>query len=255
MTCVAPTVAALLQIPAPAATTGEPIPEVVESLGQCTRVAILAPDALGLFPWTKWRNVTPFLNSMHECHSLRLRSVMPTITPVNFATMISGVPREVHGIGSFKDDFACETLFDVLAAEGLKGAGVGRQGWTGGELLARYAQIGGVGPGDDDGPLEALVLDAAAQGADFIIAQIGETDKAFHRHGPSSPEVEETVRSMDGVLMRLTTALRGLGYAVLILSDHGQHDTEKGGSHGTEADEDALVPLTWAGPGACGVQG
>lgn len=249
MTCVAPTVAALLQIPAPAATTASPIPEIVESLGHCERVAILAPDALGLFPWLRWRHVAPFLSGLHDSHSLVLRAVMPTITPVNFATMISGVPREIHGIGSFKDNFACETLFEVLAAQGRRGAGVGRQGWTGGELLARYAQMGRVGPPDDDGPLEGLVLDAATGGADFIIAQIGETDKAFHRYGPSSPAVEETVRNMDGVLMRLTTVLRSLGYAVLILSDHGQHDTETGGSHGSDTDEDALVPLTWAGPG------
>jgi bisphosphoglycerate-independent phosphoglycerate mutase (AlkP superfamily) len=55
----------------------------------------------------------------------------------------------------------------------------------------------------------------------------------------------------DERLKRLVGHLKPLGYAILILSDHGQHDVAgtgneaKKGSHGTDTPEDRLVPCTW----------
>jgi predicted AlkP superfamily pyrophosphatase or phosphodiesterase len=75
--------------------------------------------------------------------------------------------------------------------------------------------------------------------------QLGSTDDVFHRHGPSSPQVVPTLRETDERLARMADRLTALGYALIIDADHGQHDTETGGSHGTSDDEDALVPCTW----------
>ena len=44
---IAPTVSAILQLPAPARATGAPIREAVAALTGVRKVAILAPDALG----------------------------------------------------------------------------------------------------------------------------------------------------------------------------------------------------------------
>ena len=52
-------------------------------------------------------------------------------------------------------------------------------------------------------------------------------------------------------MLRLVERLGPLGYGVIILADHGQHDIEPGesgplrGNHGTESAEDCLVPCTW----------
>ena len=56
------------------------------------------------------------------------------------------------------------------------------------------------------------------------------------------------LRETDARLRRLVTGLKPLGYAVIILADHGQHDVPgdgKNGSHGTDSPEDCLVPCTW----------
>ena len=59
------------------------------------------------------------------------------------------------------------------------------------------------------------------------------------------------LKETDTRLKRLVEHLKGYGYAVIILADHGQHDVEAPsvgglkGTHGTDSDEDYLVPCTW----------
>lgn len=250
ITALAPTVAALLDLPAPAQTDAPPVAEVVAELHPATRVALLAPDALGHYPFTRWRGEMPFLSGLHSHRSLLLRSIMPSITPVNFSAMVTGAPLSVHGVQRFTDDFQCETLFDVVRAHGDQSAGVGQKGYTGGELLGRFADLWGKAESNTDEEVMQIALQFARDRQPrFLIVQLGSTDDVFHKHGPSSPEVVPVVRDTDARLERMVGELTGLGYAVLVTADHGQHDGENGGgTHGSEADEDALVPLTWVGP-------
>jgi predicted AlkP superfamily pyrophosphatase or phosphodiesterase len=248
MTCVTPTVATLLGLPIPAQATGDPIPAIIEALRPAQRVAVIAPDALGLAIVAHWGAEMPFLASLLERNRVTLRAVMPTITPVNFATMVTGAERGVHGIGAFTDSFACETLFDVVRAHGGKSAGVGQKGYTGSELLGRSADLWGKAESNTDDEVESIALGfAASEGPQFLIVQLGSTDDVLHQYGPSSPRVVPKLRETDERLARMVERLTGLGYAVIIDADHGQHDVETGGSHGTDGDEDALVPCTWVG--------
>ena len=249
---VAPTVSDVLGLPAPAGAKGTPIPAVSHDLAGRERVAVLAPDAFGWFAWSLWQDEMPFLRSLHATRSLILRSVMPSITPVNFSAMVTGTDLEGHGVPSKEDDFRCETLFDVVRSAGGRSAAVGFENYTGSRLLARYADIDGtVPPGSDDDIVDQVIEIARADGPIFLIAQLGRVDDVFHQYGPSSPEVVPMLRDTDARLKRLCEALPPLGYGIIILADHGQHDivddpttTMKGG-HGQDRDEDRLVPCTW----------
>ena len=59
------------------------------------------------------------------------------------------------------------------------------------------------------------------------------------------------LRDCDARLKRMVTHLKGLGYGIIILADHGQHDVvdpEPGGMrgmHGSDSDIDCRVPCTW----------
>lgn len=249
MTQVAPTVAEVLQIRPPADGQQEPIAEIVEGLEGAERLAILAPDALGVGQLDRFAEAMPFLQGCCKRRCVTLRSVMPSVTPVNFATMISGCDLEGHGIRSKEMDFRCETLFDVLEEMGEQAAGCGRPTYTGGQLLARCAQIDGTAAVSDDAGVEEIVLRIAREETPrFIIAQIGGTDDHFHRFGISSEQVLPKLREMDNRLQQMCGDLGEIGYAVIILADHGQHDSgdpEKMGTHGTDSDEDCLVPCTW----------
>lgn len=249
ITALASTVAALLNLPAPAQATATPVAEVVAELQPASRVAVLAPDALGHHPFTLWRSEMPFLSSLHARRSLLLRSIMPSITPVNFAAMVTGAELGIHGVQRFSDSFQCETLFDVVRAHDGQSAGVGQRGYTGSELLGRHADLWGKAESNtDDEVMEIALRFADESQPQFLIVQLGSTDDAFHEHGPSSPEVVPTLRDTDARLKRMVAELAGLGYAVLVTADHGQHDAEGGGgTHGSDAVEDTLVPLTWVG--------
>ena len=249
---IAPTVSAVLRLPVPGQAKGAPIPEIVDALSGVERVALLAPDALGWFAFDMWKSEMPHLRSLHARNSIALRSVMPSITPVNFATMITGTDLAGHDVHTFRDDFACETLFDVVRKGNGRSAGVGLHGYTGSELLGRFADIcGNAGDGSDDDVAEKIIEIVDADGPEFLIAQLGKVDDAFHEHGPSSLAVVPMLKATDARLKRLTGHLRPLGYGIVILSDHGQHDVtdpateELKGTHGTNAPEDCLVPCTW----------
>jgi predicted AlkP superfamily pyrophosphatase or phosphodiesterase len=249
---VAPTVSAVLHLPAPAQAQGRPIQAVTKSMGGRSRVAILALDAFGLFAWNRWKAEMPYLRSLHGRHSVVLRSVMPSITPVNFATMVTGTDQAGHGIKARTDSFACKTLFDVVRGSGSKSAGIGIDDYTGTALLGRNADIcGNAGEGSDDTVADKTIEIAGRDRPVFLIAQFGRVDDVFHRYGPSSPEVVPMLRDTDRRVLRLVERLGPLGYGIIILADHGQHDAEPGetgslkGNHGTDSPEDCLVPCTW----------
>ncbi len=249
---VAPTASAVLGLPIPDCAKGGVIPAIAADLDERQRIALLAPDAFGWYAWTLWQNEMPYLQSLHASRSVILESVMPSITPVNFAAMVTGTDLEGHGVRTYDHDFRCETLFDVIRRAGGRSAAVGFDGYTGSKLLARYAEIDGTTKGDTDDEIVAKVVEIADQhGPMFIIAQLGRVDDVFHQFGPSSPEVVPMLRDTDARLRRLSEHLVPLGYGVIVLADHGQHDivgdptTALKGGHGQDRDEDRQVPCTW----------
>jgi predicted AlkP superfamily pyrophosphatase or phosphodiesterase len=251
ITAIAPTVTTVLGLPAPRQAEEPPIPEIRADLMGVARVAVLAPDAVGLTVWQRWREATPFLTSLHEQRHLVLRSVPPPITPVNFAALVTGAPLEAHGLHERTAKLRAESIFDVIRATGGGSAGVGQPGYTGGDFLARYAEFSGrTDASGDDAVLEMVLRLARAHQPRFIIAQLGDPDTLFHKVGPSSPEAEPVMRATDARLRRLTEELATSGYAVIVLADHGQHEytddsgSVRGGHDGSE-EEDFLVPCTW----------
>lgn len=249
---VAPTVSAVLGLPAPADAKGSPIPDVVAELFGTERIAVLAPDALGWYAWTLWQSEMPFLVNLHARNSLILRSVLPSVTAVNFATMVTGADLEGHGVRTYDHDFQGETLFDVVRAAGKRSAAVGFERYTGSKLLARYSDIDGTTEGRSDDKIADMVIRISEeQHPEYIIAQLGRVDDVFHQFGPSSPEVVPMLRATDARLQRLVEHLGPLGYGVIVLADHGQHDivddptTSLKGGHGSDSDQDCQVPCTW----------
>lgn len=249
---VAPTVSAILGLPVPSGAKGSPIPEIVADFKAVERCAVLAPDAFGWFAWSLWQDQMPYLQKLHAESSLILRSVLPSITPVNFSAMVTGTDLEGHGVRTYDHNFQCETLFDVVRAARGQSAAVGFEGYTGSKLLARFADIDGTTErGSDDHIVDTVIRITQADQPQFVIAQLGRVDDVFHQFGPSSPEVVPMLRATDARLRRLAAHLKPLGYGVIILADHGQHDivddpsTTLRGGHGSDSDQDCQVPCTW----------
>jgi len=253
ITAIAPTVAEVLGVRAPRCAVEPPIEKILGDLRGADRVAVLAPDALGLTVWQHWRREMPFLTGLHERRHLVLRSVRPTMTPVNFAALVTGAELETHGLSNKDEELQCESLFDVVREAGGTSAGVGNAGYTGGRFLARYADLPGrVEPPDDDAVVEMTLRLAREHTPRFIITQLGEPDTTFHRVGPTAPEAEGVIRDTDRRVRRIVTGMVSLGYGVVVLADHSQHDVPaedpseyRGWHDDLIVPEDALVPCTW----------
>lgn len=251
MEAVAPTIAALLGIPVPSAAESPPIEPVLDAMRGVARVALLGIDALGMAIWRHWRERMPFFSGLADGRLLTLRSTLPSITPVNFACMVTGAGLDRHGADAREKPIRCETLFDTARAAGVRSAALGRKGWSGHELLGRYADISTGGGRRSDAEVEA-VLESVVQERlpGLIVVQYGLTDETFHACGPYSEEAAEACAKADAWARRCVGLLHSRGYGALLLADHGQHEVagDDGlprGAHGADTDEDRLVPLTW----------
>lgn len=251
MQSLAPTVAKILGVPAPKQAEAPPIDAVTKDLRGSKKVAVLGVDALGMAIWNKMREKTPYLNSLVlQRNHAQLRSVLPSVTCVNFGCMITGASQKTTGITTRDSKLACEDLCSVLRSRGMKSGGFGRKDYTGDRLLGRYADFAVPDQTTDLDVLAALMKVVAEQKPQFVIVQYGKTDDVFHRQGPFSKEAGEACAEADAWLGKLVPWLRARGYAILITADHGQHEVARkngtiGGSHGSPSDLDCLVPLVW----------
>ena len=251
ITNLAPTTTRILSLFPPAQSETKIIPEIAQDLHGCKRITLIVTDGFGLFAWQQWREKMPFLRSLHSQKSIVIRSIMPSVTPVNFAAMVTGAELAVHGVHDMDSTFACETVFDVIRKAGKRSAGVGLEKYTGSNLLGRHADIWGNAGSGSDASVEKKIMEIANQSSpNYIIAQLGKIDDTFHQYGPSSPSVVPMLKDTDSRLERLVEQLKELSYGVVIFSDHGQHDVGGArnayrGAHGTSRHEDRLVPCTW----------
>jgi predicted AlkP superfamily pyrophosphatase or phosphodiesterase len=249
---VTATVCSALGAAPPEICDAPPFPAVADT--RVERVLIFAPDAIGTHLVTKYRDeFAPVLK--HAPVQVPLRSIMPTKTPVCFATMFTGGLPEAHGIRKYeKPVLRCDTLFDALARAGRRAAIVATADNTidliYGEVNAdRFSE-----PYDDEvltRTLEVLQRDEH----DLVVAYQQEYDDQLHRTAPESPECLAAMRRHIAAFDRLVRAAKqawaGRPSLFFFTPDHGGHiDPETGrGTHGTDLPEDLEVThfLGWSG--------
>lgn len=176
-------------------------------------------------------------------------AVYPTITPVNYAAMVTGEPPKTNGVtGRGIHQIACETIFDRAAAAGLRA--FVSEGDT--QILALPGaetelspDLNGNGTGDDE------ILDCAMEHTDvsLLFVHFHGIDDASHAYGPGSAEADAAIAAADARCGKLLAAWDG---RVVILADHGQHVqdgtgdpayADRRGTHGDFAPTDIFVPF------------
>lgn len=252
MRAVAPTVCRILGVRPPRRCEGTPIHEVVASMGPVARLAVVVIDALGVATWTATRHATPTFNALAHQHRLHIRAMMPTITPVNFATMLTGAGPDAHSILDKTEPLHLEMVFDVLRVRALTSATAARARSSLGLLISPHADEPGLAASNTDDEVTQLALAALARRVDLLWIQLLDVDDAGHAHGPRSPLGVAAVRGADQHLRELVLAAQRHGYGLVVLADHGQHTVREGdravGTHGTALDDDCYVPFVWANP-------
>lgn len=175
--------------------------------------------------------------------------VYPTITPVNYAAMVTGRPPAENGVHKRGDhDLDCETIFDAAAQAG-KSVFIAE----GDAQILNFSVPQALnadldGDGDTDGEVFACALAHTAD-TELLFVHFHGIDDTGHAYGPLSPENLEKIARTDAWVGELLSAWDG---TVLLSADHGQHENDgsgdsayadKRGVHGDFAASDLLVPL------------
>jgi predicted AlkP superfamily pyrophosphatase or phosphodiesterase len=185
------------------------------------------------------------------------RTVMPSVTLPCHTSMLRGVDTARHGITTNVFQPLARpvpSLLDVAYDQGLQTGFVynweqlrdlGEAGKSHVSMFCGY-------PSSAEG--DTRVADAALLAMewcdlDLLFVYFGWPDECAHRHGWMSPEYIEAISHADRCLSRVLGAIDRLGRreetTVLVTSDHGGHDR----THGTDRDEDMLVPWILSGRG------
>jgi predicted AlkP superfamily pyrophosphatase or phosphodiesterase len=189
------------------------------------------------------RRIAPF--------QIPISSVYPSVTPVCFASMFTGVKPEVHGVTRYeKPVLAIDTIFDALPRAGKKAVIVSVEGSSMSLIFGRRPID--YYPESYDPEVRQRVLEILRkEDYDLIVAYLQEYDDVMHRTGPRSPEaIEAFRRTIKGFEILTSVFLERYidqNRLVAFLPDHGTHTdpTTGRGTHGANIPEDMQVRHFW----------
>ena len=217
--------------------------------GRADRVLMYNPDAVA---WWIFEKYPPLFDDAFAPDPivLRMESVMPSVTPVCFASMYSGLMPADHGIQSYvKPTLAARTIFDALIDAGKRPA-ICSTGTDSISLIFRGREMDYFifdTPQEVNDKAEELIR---AGEHDLIVAYNGNYDGSMHRCGPEGEESLAALKHNTAAYRRLCEAAAdawaGKRWAAAFAPDHGCHELPDGrGSHGEDRPEDMNVVHLW----------
>lgn len=198
-------------------------------------------------------------------HSFTAEAVLPTTSGPNWASMIMGLPPEVHGILEKKWDQRAArrrsycgnppgelppNIFRVTSAQRPSAEVVVFYEWAGfGELLEHGDCTKKKQTFVPQKTADAAVERIAASPPLLLFLQFVHVDNLGHRFGHGSEDYFRGVGMADEMIGRVLEALEQAGIrertVVLVTSDHGG----LGKAHGGDTPEERQIPWIIAGPG------
>lgn len=254
MRSVAPTVTGIFGAETPADADEPALADVVDHLRGTERLAHIVVDAFGTATWKEFERISHVFNRLASVRLAELQSVLPAITPVNFATIASGASPDKHGITNREQTLTVDTVFARLAEAGIETSVVGRAKSTTGILLSGLSSRPSVAESNTDKEVLDLFVAQVKQGTPYILTQLLDVDEAGHLDGPWGRRSRQAVGRTDHRLRSMLRDAVEHDYALIIHADHGQHDvedednhpkSEERGTHSGRRQEDVRVPFIY----------
>ena len=212
---------------------------------KCDRVIFYNPDAVALWLYQKYTE--KFIGAALKSDlAIPMLSVMPSVTPVCFASMYTGVMPDVHGIRRYeKPVLTTETLFDCFIKAGKKCAIVSTARDSISMIFLERDMDYFIYDTPEEVNEKAMSL-IEEDAYDLIVIYNGNYDGTMHKHGP---EAEISMAALDMNLdfyCRMVDAIKEKwkSHNVLygFMPDHGCHEIDGAcGSHGLDMEEDMNV--------------
>ncbi len=245
------TIAALLGIPAPvnSAPASELVIQYVTTKlsGLPRQVVMYNPDAVAMHLWQKYTHLyTPI--TCDDTLTVPVCSVMPSVTPVCFASMYTGLAPEGHGIRKYeKPVLTCDTIFDCCLRAGKKCAIVSTAGDSMSKIFLEREMDYYIYPTVEEVNEKAHELLMTAD-YDLLCIYNANYDSTMHRHGPEAPVSMAALEHNCCEFGRIKEILRKTGKttALAFAPDHGCHEIDGNlGSHGLDMEEDMNILHFW----------
>lgn len=217
------------------------------SLGgeKADRIIMYNPDAVAMWIYEKYNSYFAELKK-HIDLELKLRTVMPSVTPVCFSTMYTGVNPIVHGIRKYeKPVLKIETIFDVLIKQGKKPVIIAEKDSSLSMIFQERKMDYFIYPTIEEVNKKALEI-LKEDKYDFVVIYNGNYDEAMHRHAPEGKESLKELKNNIEAYLKFANFIEEnyknhntlLGFAM----DHGCHKIDGGlGSHGLKMPEDLNI--------------
>ncbi len=247
-----PTVCELLGVPKPNVCGGTPIPEVVDQgyrlmggEGKCERALLYCPDAVGQIQAQRYPEKLARVQALAGLVAPSV-TMMPSVTPVCYATIFSGAAPTVHGIQHYvKPVLTIETLFDVLVNAG-KAVAILAVNECSIDTIFRKRGVDYYSFRDDqlvEDQTRRLIQDDQY---DVIVSYMTGYDHSSHHHGPWAPEsieqLELAVQRFERYCALTDQCWAQYNRIVTFFPDHGNHQVDaETGSHGLDIPDDMLV--------------
>ncbi len=250
ITTVAPTALALagIEIPESFDTPDEELMRLKAEKGiegNTDRVVLYNPDAVGLWLYEKYKTMFSAAEEVSD-KAVPRTSVMPSVTPVCFASMYSGVLPSVHGIQKYeKPVLKVDTLFDLFLRAGKKCAIVSTAGDSISKIFLERDMDYYIYPSLRQVNAKALKL-IKEDTYDLIVIYNGNYDSVMHAKGPESKKalraLKQNIAFYEKLVNRIKSAWKGHTVFYGFCPDHGCHliDGDRG-SHGLDMPEDMNV--------------
>jgi predicted AlkP superfamily pyrophosphatase or phosphodiesterase len=246
--CAALAYALGIEAPQKAAPANEELVKFIdEAFGKekADRIFMYNPDAIAEWIYRKYPDFVKTATEMADIE-IPFATVMPSVTPVCFATMYTGAQPEVHGIRKYeKPVLKVDTFFDAALRAGKKIALLAQNETSMSKIFLErnldyfvYATVA-----ETNAKAYELIL---KDEYDFIVIYNKNYDYVMHRFGPESVEALSELKANARTFGMISELIKKhwtnhntlLGFAM----DHGCHAIDGGcGSHGLDMEEDLNI--------------
>lgn len=237
LTHFASTICALANVPAPKQ-ADEPVESLVKLLnGPFDRIVIHNPDAVA--QWLYCQHFELFERVLrHAPICVPFKTVMPSVTPVCFGTMYTGVLPEVHGITFYtKPVIKTDSVYDAFIRAGKKVAIVAVEDCSMSKIFLEREMDYFIE--EDDEKVRAKAIELIKEDKyDLLSVYTQDYDSTMHKMGVLAPESIDALKLQIDIFDELANTLKSLndGKRTLLTfsTDHGVHNEPNGrGSHGS----------------------
>ncbi len=209
------------------------------------RVIIYNPDAVAFWIFGKYTNL---FSEAFLCSDIAvpMLSVMPSVTPVCFASMYTGVMPEVHGIRKYtKPVLKQNTIFDEYIKAGKKCAIVSTEGDSISRIFLEREMDYFIYETEEEVNKKAFEL-IKEDKYDLIVIYNGDYDGNMHKVSPEGKEALDALKRNIATYSEIVKSVKENWKSHNVLygfcPDHGCHEIDGGcGAHGLDMEEDMNV--------------